>query len=257
MASGDGKLPFLSKTDGSPELPVTKFLSGRGWSSLGWCCKYILVATLAAVLGARELCNYDGSLSVIGTIYWCGRDAQEVWVGLQHFRPVLEAPWERFPFYTDGKKKMNVFWQERHVFSVLPFKCSNDTGWAWGEVIRLSLLLFQLKRDNSGLQSSCGWWEWVEEVLGWMRSSPFLLGLNTTRQEATSVVFCFPESPERPKSRQGELKEDWWVEIQTRNGGTTGREAKSWREGWGMGHSPAGWVWGKEWRLALANALWL
>lgn len=120
------------------------------------------------LLGARVLCDCGNSLSVIGTIYWCDGNVQEVWVGLQHFRPILEAPWEGFPFYTDGKKKMNVFWQEHHVFSVLPFKCSNDTGWAWGEVVRLSLLLFQLKWDNSGLQSSCEWWEWVEEVLaGW------------------------------------------------------------------------------------------
>lgn len=55
---------------------------------------------------------------------------------------------------------------------------------------------------------------------GWMRGSPFLLGLSTMRQEAMSVVFCVPEIPEWPKSRQGA------EEIQSQNGGTTSREAK-------------------------------
>lgn len=56
-------------------------------------------------------------------------------LALQYLRPVLEAPWESCPFYIDGKKKINAFWQEHHVFLVLPFKHSNDAGWTLGEVV--------------------------------------------------------------------------------------------------------------------------
>lgn len=47
----------------------------------------------------------------------------------------MKAPWESYPFHIDGKKKINAFWQECHVFSVFPFRCCNDTEWTFGEVV--------------------------------------------------------------------------------------------------------------------------
>lgn len=126
---------------------------------------------------------------------------------------------------------------------------------------RLSLLLFQLKRDNCGTWDSWGRWELVEEVLHRVRGSPFLRGQSrSTSYKAGSntsgrllswetcqaqVKAGGPGGGNADGLLQGDpagkrRRREWQVGIPAhteegtdREGGCTGKEQRAWR-GWGF-----------------------
>lgn len=113
----------------------------------------------------------------------------------------------------------------------------------------LSLLLFQLKRDNCGTWDSWGRWELVEEVLHWVKGSPFLRGQSgSTSYKAGSNAsdrWLSWETCQAQVKAEGPgggnvdgLLRDDPAGKHRRRGSQVGRDPSS----YGGGCSPRGWV---------------